>query len=172
MLQFNGLAQTSHFFILRWHSLPSSLLLTSSSSILYHSLHTLSRNRSSNFISSQIPGSTRTIRNASFFTSSQKGLSSTMPWNQAISGAEQLVHPTGGSVINPKELIGNDLSVLTDSIKKLLGSGHPVLNTISNYYFNKEGKHVRPILILLIAQATSKADKIPSSKVSSHFIFF
>ena len=32
--------------------------------------------------------------------------------------------------------------------------GHPVLNTISQYYFTKQGKHVMPLLVLLMSQAT------------------
>lgn len=75
-------------------------------------------------------------------------------WNECIVSAEKLVE-SGGSLINPKELLGNDLSLLTDNIKKLLGSGHPVLNTISTYYFGKQGKHIRPLLVLLVSQATN-----------------
>ncbi|KAI8928162.1 isoprenoid synthase domain-containing protein, partial [Entophlyctis helioformis] len=60
-----------------------------------------------------------------------------------------------GSVINPKELLGKDLGLLTDNIRRLLGSGHPVLNTISSYYFSQQGKHVRPLIVLLMAQATT-----------------
>ncbi|KAJ3416831.1 coq1 putative hexaprenyl diphosphate synthase [Chytridiales sp. JEL 0842] len=82
-----------------------------------------------------------------------------------MSAAETMVLSKGGSVINPKELLGQDLTLLTQNISKLLGSGHPVLSTISNYYFSSEGKHVRPVLVLLISQATSIASK--SSKASS-----
>ncbi|KAJ3182489.1 coq1 putative hexaprenyl diphosphate synthase [Gaertneriomyces sp. JEL0708] len=81
-------------------------------------------------------------------------------WSAAMSSAEALVHPTGGSVINPRELLGKDLTVLTDNIRRLLGSGHPVLTTISNYYFHAGGKHVRPLIVLLISQATSVAPKM------------
>ncbi|OAJ36872.1 hypothetical protein BDEG_20984 [Batrachochytrium dendrobatidis JEL423] len=86
-----------------------------------------------------------------------------MTWSQAISAAERLVHTNGGSVINPKDLLGGDLSLLTENIRKLLGSGHPVLNTISSYYFSKQGKHIRPLVVLLMAQATSITAKMPGS---------
>lgn len=85
--------------------------------------------------------------------------SSQNEWKQAIANAETLVHPSGGSVISPKDLIGQDLSLLTENIKKLLGSGHPVLNTISNYYFSQQGKHIRPLIVLLMSQATSTTPK-------------
>ncbi|KAJ3124924.1 coq1 putative hexaprenyl diphosphate synthase, partial [Nowakowskiella sp. JEL0407] len=80
-------------------------------------------------------------------------------WPQAVRAAESLVHPGGGSVINPRELVGKDLALLTENIRKLLGSGHPVLETISNYYFSKQGKHIRPLIVLLMSQATSIAPK-------------
>ncbi|KAJ3091216.1 coq1 putative hexaprenyl diphosphate synthase [Quaeritorhiza haematococci] len=85
-------------------------------------------------------------------------------WPQAVAAAESLVHPKGGSIINPRELVGKDLALLTENIRKLLGSGHPVLNTISNYYFDQQGKHIRPLIVLLMSQATSIAPKNPQIK--------
>lgn len=87
----------------------------------------------------------------SFFSGSKRD-----SWNQVIIDAEKIVQASGGSLINPKELLGKDLSLLTENIRRLLGSGHPVLNTISNYYFSKQGKHIRPLVVLLMAQATNK----------------
>jgi hexaprenyl-diphosphate synthase len=72
-------------------------------------------------------------------------------YEKSVLNAEKLV---GSTVINPKELLGNDLTLLTDNIKKLLNSEHPVLNTISGYYFSKQGKHVRPLIVLLMSLAT------------------
>ncbi|KAJ1547878.1 coq1 putative hexaprenyl diphosphate synthase [Nowakowskiella sp. JEL0078] len=107
-----------------------------------------------------------TKKNSSSILSQFLGLYSTTPpivtptnWPKAVSTAESLVHPQGGSIINPKELVGKDLTLLTDNIRKLLGSGHPVLETISNYYFSKQGKHIRPLIVLLMSQATSTAPK-------------
>lgn len=41
-------------------------------------------------------------------------------------------------------------------MKQLLGSGHPALDTIAKYYFQGEGgKHVRPLIVLLMSQATN-----------------
>ena len=84
-------------------------------------------------------------------------------WQQAVQQAETLVQ-TGGSIINPKELLGGDLKLLTKNIRKLLGSGHPVLDTISNYYFSQKGKHIRPLIVLLMAQATAALGK-PKSPI-------
>lgn len=40
-------------------------------------------------------------------------------------------------------------------MQKLLSSGHPSLDTIAKYYFQAEGKHIRPLIVLLISQATN-----------------
>jgi hexaprenyl-diphosphate synthase len=73
-------------------------------------------------------------------------------WSEAVGSAEALVL-SKGSVINPTDLLGDDLKLITDNIRRLLGSGHPVLTTVSAYYFGKRGKHVRPLVVLLVAQA-------------------
>ncbi|KAJ3254818.1 coq1 putative hexaprenyl diphosphate synthase [Boothiomyces macroporosus] len=96
-------------------------------------------------------------------------------WQKSIYNAEKLVHSGSGSVINPKELLGKDLSLLTDNIRKLLGSGHPVLETVSNYYFSKQGKHVRPLLVLLVSLATTKqlkTQEIDKPLTNNSGIFF
>jgi hexaprenyl-diphosphate synthase len=79
-------------------------------------------------------------------------------YEKAIQRAEKIV---GTTVINPRELLGKDLSLLTENIRKLLGSSHPVLNTISAYYFSKNGKHVRPLIVLLMSLATKQSINAP-----------
>ncbi|KAI8800200.1 isoprenoid synthase domain-containing protein [Cladochytrium replicatum] len=78
----------------------------------------------------------------------------------SVSSAEKLVQPSGGPLINPRDLVGNDLALLTHNIRRLLGTGHPVLETISNYYFSKHGKHIRPLIVLLMSQATAIAPNV------------
>lgn len=58
-------------------------------------------------------------------------------------------------VRDPIQLVGNELSSLRDNVSSLLGSGHPSLDTIAKYYFQAEGKHVRPLIVLLMARATN-----------------
>lgn len=48
---------------------------------------------------------------------------------------------------------------MNKNIRKLLGSGHPVLATVAKYYTQSEGKHVRPLLVLLMSRATAFAPK-------------
>lgn len=81
-------------------------------------------------------------------------------WSQAVREAQSLVEdPDNKTVIDPVKLVGRDLWELKGNITKLLGSGHPFLNTVAKHYFNADGKHIRPLLVLLIAQATSIAPK-------------
>ncbi|KAI9366200.1 solanesyl pyrophosphate synthase [Pilaira anomala] len=92
-------------------------------------------------------------------------------WNQAIKEAQSLVTEKKQQqqqkketnpldrIVDPAKLVGEDLKQIKGNISKLLGSGHPFLNTVAKHYFSGEGKHVRPLLVLLIAQATSIADK-------------
>ncbi|KAJ3264275.1 coq1 putative hexaprenyl diphosphate synthase [Chytriomyces hyalinus] len=78
-------------------------------------------------------------------------------WDTTVAAAHRLVATSkSGSVINPAELLGGDLALLTTNIRRLLGSDHPVLKSIASYYFmGSGGKHIRPMLVLLVAQATS-----------------
>jgi hexaprenyl-diphosphate synthase len=47
------------------------------------------------------------------------------------------------------------MSFLRENVSSLLGSSHPTLDTIAKYYFQAEGKHVRPMIVLLMSQATN-----------------
>src|SRR2546423_2297346 len=66
---------------------------------------------------------------------------------------------SGDVTIDPLRVVGKELQFLTKNIKNLLGSEHPILDTVAKYYTQSEGKHVRPLLVLLISRATSKAPK-------------
>ncbi|ORX37668.1 isoprenoid synthase domain-containing protein [Kockovaella imperatae] len=59
------------------------------------------------------------------------------------------------SAYDPLSAITEELSHLKSSLFKLLGSSHPSLDTVAKYYFQAEGKHIRPLLVLLMAQATN-----------------
>lgn len=58
-------------------------------------------------------------------------------------------------IFDPLRLVGGEISTLRSNVQKLLGSGHPALDTIAKYYFQAEGKHIRPLIVLLISQATN-----------------
>lgn len=59
------------------------------------------------------------------------------------------------SVSTSLPFISNELSSLKSSLFHLLGSSHPSLDAVAKYYFQAEGKHLRPMLVLLMAQATN-----------------
>ena len=47
------------------------------------------------------------------------------------------------------------MKFLKENIRQLLGSGHPTLDTVAKYYTQSEGKHIRPLVVLLMSRATS-----------------
>ena len=57
---------------------------------------------------------------------------------------------------DPFLLVKKESSALSNNIKELLGSDHPVLSTVANYFFNVDGgKKMRPVLVLLFAKAAA-----------------
>lgn len=63
--------------------------------------------------------------------------------------------------IDPLRSVAKELKFLTGDIKQLLGSGHPMLDTVAKYYTQSEGKYVRPMLVLLMSQATALTPSQP-----------
>jgi len=66
-----------------------------------------------------------------------------------------------GVSVDPLRIVGKEMKFLTKNMQQLLGSGHPILDTVAKYYTQSEGKHIRPLLVLLMSQATSLAPKTP-----------
>lgn len=77
----------------------------------------------------------------------------------AASGSRSAPIPTAAGesvrVADPLKLLSSEMSFLRQNITSLLGSKHPALDTIAKYYFRAEGKHVRPMIVLLMSQATN-----------------
>lgn len=63
--------------------------------------------------------------------------------------------------IDPLRSVAKEMKFMTGNIQQLLGSGHPMLDTVSKYYTQSEGKYVRPMLVLLMSQATATLPKSP-----------
>ncbi|KAJ2777249.1 coq1 putative hexaprenyl diphosphate synthase [Coemansia javaensis] len=84
-------------------------------------------------------------------------------WAAALDRASEVAEGSGkehgARRTDPRELVGPELSFITGNLARLLESGHPMLNTVSQYYFSASGKHIRPLLVMLIAQASSVATK-------------
>ena len=84
-----------------------------------------------------------------------------------IAHGEQTDPRLSGVAVDPLRTVGKEMQFLTKSIRQLLGSGHPVLDTVSKYYTQSEGKHIRPLLVLLMSQATTRAGKRPLEPAAS-----
>ncbi|DBA01916.1 TPA: hypothetical protein N0F65_005105 [Lagenidium giganteum] len=58
------------------------------------------------------------------------------------------------ALADPFALVRDDMATVTDSIKRILGSDHPVLAAVAKYFFETDGgKKVRPTMVLLVARA-------------------
>lgn len=68
--------------------------------------------------------------------------------------------------IDPLRIVAKEMKHLTGGIRHLLGSGNPSLDRIAKYYTQSEGKHVRPLIVLLMSRATSLCPKAPESPPS------
>ncbi|KAL8854033.1 MAG: hypothetical protein Q9221_001156 [Calogaya cf. arnoldii] len=89
-------------------------------------------------------------------------------WAQAVSTAQHVFSSIGkhddtfaGTNVDPLRIVGKEMKFLTKNIQQLLGSGHPILDTVAKYYTKSEGKHVRPMLVLLMSRATLHTAKAP-----------
>ncbi|KAL8774966.1 MAG: hypothetical protein Q9209_000445 [Squamulea sp. 1 TL-2023] len=89
-------------------------------------------------------------------------------WAQAVSAAQHIFNSAGksdnlfsGTNVDPLRIVGEEMKFLTKNIQQLLGSGHPILDTVAKYYTKSEGKHIRPLLVLLMSRATSCTAKAP-----------
>ncbi|CAK9436023.1 uncharacterized protein LODBEIA_P05930 [Lodderomyces beijingensis] len=74
----------------------------------------------------------------------------------AVEAAEKLITPTQPKFSDPFSIVSHEMSHLAKSIANLIGSGHPTLNRVSSYYFEAEGKNVRPLIVLILSKALSK----------------
>jgi hexaprenyl-diphosphate synthase len=74
--------------------------------------------------------------------------------------------------IDPLRSVAKEMKFLTKNIRSLLGSGHPTLDTVAKYYTQAEGKHIRPLVVLLMSRATSLTPKNPrqNSYISSEIV--
>ncbi|CAI5755644.1 unnamed protein product [Candida verbasci] len=81
---------------------------------------------------------------------------SSSSFKTAIDTAEKLVSPSSTKFNDPFSIVSHEMSNLAKSIANLIGSGHPTLNRVSSYYFEAEGKNVRPLIVLLLSKALSK----------------
>ncbi|UPL01427.1 hypothetical protein LCI18_012361 [Fusarium solani-melongenae] len=63
--------------------------------------------------------------------------------------------------VDPLRTVAKEMKFLTGNIRKLMGSGHPSLDRAAKYYTQAQGKHVRPLIVLLMSRATYLCPKAP-----------
>lgn len=84
-------------------------------------------------------------------------------WEDAVKEAQGIVNTTDQErIFDPVKLIGKDLWELKGNVSKLLGSGHPFIQTMGKHYLQGDTNRIRPLLVLLMAKATSTAPKSPA----------
>ncbi|OQR92468.1 hypothetical protein THRCLA_08695 [Thraustotheca clavata] len=72
---------------------------------------------------------------------------------------------------DPFELIKDKIVSVSESIKTILGSDHPVLEAVAKYFFeNDGGKKIRPTMILLLSQAAEAARDVDNTDKSIEYI--
>jgi hexaprenyl-diphosphate synthase len=87
-------------------------------------------------------------------------------WGTAVAAVQSSIsdvlpnRPAPNNItIDPLRIVAKELKFLNKNIRQLLGSGHPILDTVAKYYTRSEGKHVRPLLVLLMSRAIARAPK-------------
>lgn len=84
----------------------------------------------------------------------------------AVEAAEKMVQPRKLAFSDPFSIVSHEMSNMAKLIAQLIGSGHPTLNRVSSYYFEAEGKNVRPLIVLLLSKALlaipiEERDRVP-----------
>ena len=59
---------------------------------------------------------------------------------------------TTSSLLAP---VDDDLHILTENLKQLVGARHPILRAAAEHLFDAGGKRIRPAIVLLVARATT-----------------
>lgn len=89
-----------------------------------------------------------------------------LSFKAAVEAAEKLVQPQTAQFNDPFLIVSHEMLNLAKLIASLIGSGHPTLNRVLLYYFEAEGKNVRPLIVLLLLKAlgnipVEQRDRIP-----------
>ena len=84
----------------------------------------------------------------------------TTPWQASLDEARRLVGDAAAGVPTASsQLMREDLSLLRRHMSRLVRTRHPILKTLSTFYFQSgeavQGKGLRPLMVLLMARACS-----------------
>ncbi|AAS52688.2 AER004Wp [Eremothecium gossypii ATCC 10895] len=101
-------------------------------------------------------GSVRLLRETSAAGRCYTSRRSKSTFETAMDAVTRLVTPASWLNRSPTFLVSDEMKTLSKNIARLIGSGHPVLNRVTSYYFDSGGKKVRPMLVLLLSRALSE----------------
>jgi len=144
---------------MRIRSSRASLLFNSSATSRLQLFHSCSRCQLTSQTSS---------RPLPTFTSPHISRRRQSSWAQAVAVASNVFSNAtaraagqGDISVDPLRMVAKEMKFLTGNIQQILGSGHPSLDTVAKYYTQAEGKHVRPLIVLLMSRASALAPKSP-----------
>nr|YP_009314130.1 Prenyl transferase [Izziella formosana]SCW22384.1 Prenyl transferase [Izziella formosana] len=60
-------------------------------------------------------------------------------------------------------VVEDELKILNKNLKSMVGARHPILHAASEHLFSAGGKRIRPALVILVAQQTSRNKEISPS---------
>ena len=92
--------------------------------------------------------------------------SSSSSFKAAVEASEKIVKPPSKTFHDPFSIVSHEMSNLAMLIANLIGSGHPMLNRVSSYYFEAEGKNVRPLIVLLLSRTLLKIPVEERNRIS------
>lgn len=135
-------------------------ITTASSSLLRPSrIPQVSQSLSHEILDVRIQCQQRALYHSSDNRSSAFGAAVAVAKN-AVSNAVSRAKPDN-MTIDPLKIVAKEMKFLTGNIRNLLGSGNPSLDRAAKYYTQSEGKHMRPLLVLLMSRATYLCPKDP-----------
>ncbi|ORY68272.1 hexaprenyl pyrophosphate synthase [Pseudomassariella vexata] len=114
-----------------------------------------------NCVRAASPGRRIPLQHSSFHSAPRRSSA----WAAAVQVAGSVVsnavaRATKGEMpIDPLRMVAKEMKFLTGNIRHLLGSGHPSLDRAAKYYTQAEGKHMRPMIVLLMSRATALCPK-------------
>uniref|UniRef100_T1IZC4 Decaprenyl-diphosphate synthase subunit 2 n=1 Tax=Strigamia maritima TaxID=126957 RepID=T1IZC4_STRMM len=90
--------------------------------------------------------------------------SNQLDWNRVISDAERVVgYPT--SYLSLRCLLSDEISNLAAHVRKLVGTGHPLLKTAKRLIYNEKSQiHTRGLVVLLISKTAGAGPKREENK--------
>lgn len=88
------------------------------------------------------------------------------PARFALSGGEAALNAVfeRHSHAEPFDMVKNELRSMSETIRDVVGSDHPVLSSVASHFFAFPGKRIRPAIVLLAAMAANGGAVSPAQR--------